>query len=111
VQRLFDAGCEVLVLPAATPSERLQQLLAELGRRRMTNILVEGGSELLGGLFDAGEIDEVHAFIAPKLFGGARAPAPIGGEGIGHVVAARHLSNPCIAILGSDVYLSGRLSR
>ena len=48
--------------------------LDELGRRRMTNVLVEGGSQLLGSLFDAGEIDEVHVFIAPKLIGGPAAP-------------------------------------
>ncbi len=48
----------------------------------MTNVLVEGGSRLLGTLFDIGAVDEVHVFIAPKIAGGAAAPGPIGGPGI-----------------------------
>src|SRR5205085_11417757 len=82
LRRLAGAGCEVL--PFAPPSryERLVQLLDELGRRRMTNILVEGGASLLGSLFDARQIDEVHTFIAPKLFGGQKARTPIRGGGV-----------------------------
>ena len=81
-ERLAAAGCEVLVCPGSSHAERLQWLLDELGRRRMTNVLVEGGSQLLGSLFDAGQIDEVHVFIAPKLIGGRKLLSPIGGQGI-----------------------------
>ena len=61
-------------------SNYLDDLLVELGRRRMTNVLVEGGSKLLGKLLDQDQIDEVHAFVAPKLIGGA-APTPVTGQG------------------------------
>ena len=74
-QRLEQAGCEVFVCRGQTPAARLDALLAELGRRRLTNVLVEGGSRLLGSLFDARQIDEVHVFIAPKLCGGESARA------------------------------------
>ena len=37
-------------------------------------VLVEGGSQLLGTMFDMRVVDEVHVFIAPKLAGGATAP-------------------------------------
>jgi diaminohydroxyphosphoribosylaminopyrimidine deaminase / 5-amino-6-(5-phosphoribosylamino)uracil reductase len=42
------------------------ELLDELGRRRMTNLLVEGGAQVLGSLFDAELIDEVHVFVSPR---------------------------------------------
>ena len=71
-----------------TPAARLDALLTELGRRRMTNVLVEGGSRLLGSLLDARQIDEVHVFVAPKLFGGESAPAAIGGAGIAQLSGA-----------------------
>jgi len=111
IHRLTDAGCEVLCLTAITHAERLVQLLAELGRRRFTNVLVEGGSHMLGGLFDAGQIDEVHAFIAPKLFGGLCAVSPIAGEGIGPIAAALTLDNPRWQQLGSDLYVRGLIKR
>jgi diaminohydroxyphosphoribosylaminopyrimidine deaminase/5-amino-6-(5-phosphoribosylamino)uracil reductase len=111
LRRLASAGCEVL--PFASPSryERLLQLLDELGRRRMTNVLVEGGSNLLGSLFDARQIDEVHAFIAPKLFGGQKARSPIRGAGIEQVAEALKVSGEQIEILGHEVYISGRVTR
>ena len=45
---LRDAGCEVFVCDGETPAARLDALLLELGRRRLTNVLVEGGGRLLG---------------------------------------------------------------
>src|SRR5262249_6735866 len=105
------AGCEALPFVPPSRFERLLQLLDELGRRRMTNVLVEGGSNLLGSLFDARQIDEVHAFIAPKLFGGQKARSPIRGAGIEQVTEALKLSGEQIEVIGSEIYVSGRVTR
>ena len=101
------------MLPFVPPSryERLIQLLDELARRQMTNVLVEGGSNLLGSLFDARQIDEVHVFIAPKLFGGVKARSPIRGAGVEQVAEALELENPRMETLGADLYLSGRVRK
>ncbi|MEX0676191.1 MAG: bifunctional diaminohydroxyphosphoribosylaminopyrimidine deaminase/5-amino-6-(5-phosphoribosylamino)uracil reductase RibD [Pirellulales bacterium] len=108
-QRLSAAGCEVLVCPGANRGERLAWLLDELGRRQMTNVLVEGGSRLFGELFDAGQIDEIHAFIAPKIAGGENAPSPIGGAGVDLVAKAGELASPTIEQCGTDAYIHGRV--
>ena len=84
---LQAAGCEVMVCAGPTPQARLAMLFSELGRRGMTNVLVEGGGRLLGSLFDARLIDEAHVFIAPKLAGGAEAPGPIAGRGVSAISA------------------------
>jgi diaminohydroxyphosphoribosylaminopyrimidine deaminase/5-amino-6-(5-phosphoribosylamino)uracil reductase len=110
-KRLAQAGCEVFVCRAESHAARLDELLAEFGRRRMTNVLVEGGARLLGSLLDAGQIDEVHVFIAPKLIGGASATSPIGGEGIGEMSEALSLKHLEVEQVGSDVYLHGRVLR
>ena len=57
-------------------------LLTELGKRRMTKILVEGGAEILGSFFDHQQIDEDHIFLAPKLFGGSQALSALAGKGL-----------------------------
>ena len=108
-ERLAAAGCEVFVCPGGNPKERLDSLLVELGRRRMTNVLVEGGGQLLGSLFDAGQIDEVHAFIAPKLVGGVDARSPLAGFGVSEMSQAAVLDEPQIRQLENDVYVSGRV--
>ncbi len=110
-QQLTSAGVEVLRCAGATRGERMEALLGELGRRRMTNVLVEGGSELLGSLFDAQLIDEVHMFIAPKILGGPDAPSPIVGTGVEQMADACRLASLKIEQVGDDVYLSGRVAR
>ena len=110
-QSLAEAGCQVLVCPGATHAQRLACLLDELGRRRMTNILVEGGSRLLGGLWDARQIDEVHVFIAPKLVGGDAALSPIGGHGLAQMPDGLTLEDVVVEQLDPDVHLFGRVIR
>jgi diaminohydroxyphosphoribosylaminopyrimidine deaminase / 5-amino-6-(5-phosphoribosylamino)uracil reductase len=108
-RRLSEAGCEVLLCSGDTHEARLRFLLAELGRRQMTNVLVEGGGSLLGTLFDADLIDEVHVVVAPKLIGGARSPTPIAGRGRELVAAALNVVDPAITVLGNDVHIRARL--
>jgi diaminohydroxyphosphoribosylaminopyrimidine deaminase/5-amino-6-(5-phosphoribosylamino)uracil reductase len=70
IEALQAAGCEVWQGAEVDPAERLDELLRELGRRRLTNLLVEGGAAVLGSFFTRSLIDEVHAFTAAKILGG-----------------------------------------
>ena len=107
IKQLTAAGCEVWLPELSDSSERMKALLQHLGRRGMTNLLVEGGGGLLGELFDAKLVDEVHCFIAPKLVGGADAPAPVGGNGLKSMSDALQLDHIQIRTLENDVYISG----
>ncbi len=109
--QLQAAGCELLVCDGPTSQARLEMLLDELGRRRMTNVLVEGGGRLLGSLFDARLIDEAHVFIAPKLAGGSESPSPIAGRGVETISAALALDDLAVREIDGDVYLHGRIVR
>lgn len=87
---------EVVRLPNGAGRVDLHALLEELGNRGVTSVLVEGGSELIGALFDLGMIDKIVAFIAPILIGGRDAASPMGGYGktaiedAGKLVDVRH---------------------
>jgi diaminohydroxyphosphoribosylaminopyrimidine deaminase/5-amino-6-(5-phosphoribosylamino)uracil reductase len=110
-RRLSAAGVEVFPCAGSTHEERFASLLDELGRRRMTNVLVEGGSQLLGTIFNLRAVDEVHVFIAPKLAGGAAAPSPIAGAGIERMADALKLADITIEELDGDVYVHGRVGK
>jgi diaminohydroxyphosphoribosylaminopyrimidine deaminase/5-amino-6-(5-phosphoribosylamino)uracil reductase len=101
IAALEAQGCEVLRLAD------LESLLAELGRRRMTNVLVEGGSGVLGSFLDARLIDEVHVFLASRLIGGAAARTPIGGLGVEKVSQALPLAEWSVENVAGDYYLRG----
>lgn len=107
VDALRKAGCEVLSLPGLEGRTDMHALLDEFGRRRWTNILVEGGSEVLGSFVDARAIDEVHVFIAPKIVGGGQSKTPIAGFGIERLGQALHLAEWQVRQLEGDVMLHG----
>lgn len=109
--RLQKAGCEIFAAPGQSYSERILSLLDELGRRRLTNVLAEGGGGLLGALHDVDQIDEVHAFVAPKIIGGQSAPTPIAGQGVPQIALAHTLEDPRIELLTDDIYIRGRIRR
>lgn len=102
-------GAEVLVLDAPTHEQRLILLTEELARRGVTNLLVEGGGELLGHLFDLELLDEARVFISPKIVGGAEAVVPVGGTGLELMKKAVPLMERRIETIGDDVLISGVL--
>ena len=109
IERLRDAGVDVLVVESAEPKVDLRQLLEELGRRSMTNVLIEGGGQLLGAAFDDGLIDETHIFVAPKFAGGADAVTPVAGIGVEVIPEACQLITQTVEQVGDDIYIHGRL--
>jgi diaminohydroxyphosphoribosylaminopyrimidine deaminase/5-amino-6-(5-phosphoribosylamino)uracil reductase len=110
-QELEALGCEVLVLPAEGGRLTLPLLLEELGRRRLTNVLIEGGGEVLGSFRDLGAIDEVHVFIAPRLIGGAGASVPFTGRGTERISEAPPLAEHTVEVIDGDVYVHGFVAR
>lgn len=108
LDRLAHAGCELVVCPGDTHADRLDFLLRELAHRGMTNILAEGGSQLLGLLWDMRQVDEVQAFVAPKIVGGQKALSPIGGSGIDAMERAAVLSSCEMIELGGTYLIRGR---
>ncbi|MFG0332420.1 MAG: bifunctional diaminohydroxyphosphoribosylaminopyrimidine deaminase/5-amino-6-(5-phosphoribosylamino)uracil reductase RibD [Maioricimonas sp. JB049] len=105
---LTTAGAEILRLPADPDNHvSLPALLDELGRREMTNVLVEGGAGLLGSLHDERLIDECQIFIAPKLVGGATAPAPLGGRGLDRIPASSSFEHVEFEMLEDDLFVRG----
>ena len=100
-------GCEVLILPEHDGRVSVDVLLSELGRRRFTNVLVEGGSGVFGAYLDAAAIDELHIFIAPRLAGGAAATSAVGGHGVDKMAEALRLSEWTYRKMDGDLYVHG----
>jgi diaminohydroxyphosphoribosylaminopyrimidine deaminase/5-amino-6-(5-phosphoribosylamino)uracil reductase len=109
VQRLCSSGVELLCLEGKDDAERVAYLLAELGKRRLTNVLVEGGSGVLGSFLDAGQIDEVHVFVAPLLAGGTSARTPVGGLGVEKIAEAARFADWSVEWIERDLLIHGRV--
>ncbi len=106
---LEKAGAEVLALPGRERGARLGAALDELGRRRIQDLLVEGGPTLAGALFDAGEIDRLHLFVAPVLLGAGEARAVLEGEGAKRIAEGQHPLAIEHQQVGEDLLVTARL--
>lgn len=105
---LVKAGAKVFRCYTDDPVGIVNDLLEELGKRQMTHLLVEGGGSVLGSFAAAGEIDETHVYIGPKLVGGHAAPGPVGGNGIEKLAHAPDWQIESVCRFDDDVRIIAR---
>ena len=110
VEAFKAAGADILIVEEKDERICLDTLMKELGRREITSILIEGGGEINAAALQAGVVDKLMFFIAPKLIGGQDAPGPIGGVGIDRLTDAIALRDIKTTQMGTDFLIEGYLS-
>ena len=83
----------------------LNKLLKALAKRDITNILVEGGGELIAGLVEENLVDRFLVFIAPKIIGGRDAKTAVEGNGIEKIKDALCLQNMSVRRFKEDMLI------
>jgi diaminohydroxyphosphoribosylaminopyrimidine deaminase/5-amino-6-(5-phosphoribosylamino)uracil reductase len=99
-------GVEFLRCRARGGRVDLGDLLARLGARGIATLLVEGGAEVNRSFLEAGAVDQLLLFLAPKIAGGGI--AWMGGKGPARMAEALPLRDLRVRRLGRDLLLSGR---
>lgn len=107
---LQQHGVTVIRSRSKDANTRLDELLQVLADRyEATNVLVEGGSKVLGSLLELQQLDQCEVFIAPKVIGGQTAPTPIGGTGLDKLAESPQVHLSKVEQIGSDIHSSYRL--
>jgi len=100
--RIFDDAAETLVLDTAVPRFACKALFD----RGVRHLLLEGGPTLAGAFLEAGLIDEVVAYLAPKLLGAGT--TVLEDAGITTMSDAVSLEIGEVSRLGDDLKVVGR---
>lgn len=103
MKTLQDMGVSVIVVPSKNGHVDLEQLLKKLAEREITNVLVEGGASLNAAFFEAGLVDKIVVFYAPKVIGGQGSPGIVGGEGVKKLADACNFEVSRIERIGEDI--------
>ncbi len=111
VKAFNKIGAEIIELLSEGELIDLLRLSKELGKRQITSILVEGGSILLGHLFDQGLVDKVVTFISPLVIGGEKAKTAVAGKGVGNVLEALAVKRVRVDKIGDNLMVCGYLSK
>jgi len=103
VAALRGLGVEVACLPSVDRRVDPGALLAELGRRQIGCVLVEGGPTLAASLLGRGLVDRIVLFVAPRLLGDPAALPLIGDLGIRDLAHAQDWAVKVLRRCGPDV--------
>jgi diaminohydroxyphosphoribosylaminopyrimidine deaminase / 5-amino-6-(5-phosphoribosylamino)uracil reductase len=101
--QLRDRGVEILELDTLKPS----QVMQHLHDRGFLSVLWECGGTLAASAIADGAIQQVLAFIAPKIVGGRIAPSPVGDLGIRSMNEALVLERVTWQQMGTDCLIKG----
>jgi diaminohydroxyphosphoribosylaminopyrimidine deaminase/5-amino-6-(5-phosphoribosylamino)uracil reductase len=97
---LTGKGVEIL---SSDPSN-LCLILDELGHRSIQSVLVEGGGRVAGSFIEAGLVNKVTFFIAPKIIGGS---STLGWKGVELMSEALELERVEVTKRGHDIEVTG----
>ncbi len=98
-------GADVVVSPMG--GRDLNGVLADLKRRDIQSVLVEGGSQIAGAFCDARLVDKLTLIVAPLVIGGRSAPNAISGAGADRLADAMKLRDISVERLGNDIEITG----
>ena len=102
-------GCRIIVTEHADGKVDLKELMRQLGADGIESVLLEGGAMLNWSALEAGIVNEVYAYVAPKLFGGADAKSPVAGIGVDYPDDAYCLVSQRVQQVGEDILIAGEL--
>lgn len=105
-KRLHEMGVETICCPDENNQVDLKKLMKYLGEEGIDSILLEGGGTLNDSALRAGIVQEVQAFIAPKLFGGMNSKTPVEGIGVRFPSEAVKLKCTDICQIGEDIRIT-----
>ena len=111
ITELQAAGVEVLTIQEKDGHVNLKELVSKLGQMQIDSILLEGGATLACAAFEAGIVDKVQMYIAPKIIGGRTSKTPVGGDGIAHLADAWKLHDITARQIGNDICISGYVDK
>lgn len=100
-----EKGVQVLVTKKKDGRVDLTDLMKKLGERKVDSVLLEGGGTLNYSALQAGIVQHVQAYIAPKLFGGDQGFTPVRGIGVDDPAQAWILTNRKITSFGEDILI------
>jgi diaminohydroxyphosphoribosylaminopyrimidine deaminase/5-amino-6-(5-phosphoribosylamino)uracil reductase len=103
IKQLTECGVDV----AKTDARDLKAVLAELRKRDLQSVLVEGGTEVAGAFVDAKLVDKLTFMVAPLVIGGHSAPLAIGAKGADSLGAAMRMREIEIIKHGEDFEITG----
>jgi diaminohydroxyphosphoribosylaminopyrimidine deaminase/5-amino-6-(5-phosphoribosylamino)uracil reductase len=103
---LEEKGIEIIYVPKTNIGLDLAELLNKLYEKGVTDLLVEGGSEINGSFLRAGLINKYFIYVAPKILGGRDSLAPFTGDNVESMDEALNVTIHSVENFGEDILIT-----
>lgn len=109
-QKYEMQGVEIVITSADHGKVNLKELMQILGEKGIDSILLEGGAGLNFSALQSEIVQAVQTYIAPKIFGGATAKSPIGGDGFASVLNKVSLTQKRVVHFDTDILIESEVA-
>lgn len=109
VKKQLEAKGVKVWVTSGSKRVNLSDMLTILGREGVLSLLVEGGSEVHASFLQESLVQEVCAFIAPKILGGINSKSAVGGESPSMMSEAVNLEGISMERFGDDLCIRGKV--
>lgn len=110
-ERNIAKADDIIHMPGGNGGVDMPALMRELGRRDVTSVLLEGGGTTHASAFEAGIVDKVMFFVAPKIIGGREAVTAVEGEGPAHMADVVALERMKSTAIGDDILIEAYVKK
>jgi len=110
-QTLIDNGIMVIRAEAKEGRVDLKDLMKKLNVFKVDKVMIEAGGELNYSFVEAGLVDKMYNFIAPKIIGGRDAKTNFEGQGVELVKDAIELEGVQTRTFGNDILIEGYIKK
>lgn len=104
-QQLYDKGVKIMECEGRRVD--LKKLMLELGHIGITSVMIEAGSSFSASALEAGIVDKVVFFIAPKIIRGRASIPAIGGNTSLRLEDALRIKGMKVHRFGEDLMIEG----
>ncbi len=106
-------GDNTIVFPAGAPTldgrPDLDRVMAELGKRQITSLIIEGGAMVNWAALSAGIVDKIFFYYAPKILAGTGSIPFALGAGYRRISEAASVGSLTLHRFGEDFAVEGYL--
>ena len=103
--RLTENNVEVIFIEEENGEISLRKLMSKLGELGIDSVIIEGGGTLNYSALEAGIVNEVMIYMAPKVLGGKEALTAVEGQGFEEPDMAAHFNLQEVKNLDGDLLI------
>jgi len=111
IEQLKGDNVKIIVYNGGDGLIPLRTLMKDLGSLGIASLIIEGGSEVNASAMNAGIVDKVTMYYAPRIMGGKNSIKVVGGAGIDAIADAVELENISIKHFDDDFLVEGYIKK